>query len=75
MHRWSGNWVTIVSAVVYYARAAYAFNAGTRCRHCILHLYHTSIIFELILQSYFSVLNFGQIHLYLYNFVKRFYIK
>ena len=27
-------WVTLGRAVVYYARAAQAFSAGNKCRHC-----------------------------------------
>ena len=29
-----GNWVAIKHAVVYYAQAAQAFNAGIKSRHC-----------------------------------------
>ena len=29
------SWVTIGRAVVYHARAAHAFSAGIKCRHCI----------------------------------------
>ena len=29
-----GNWVAIGRAVVYHARAAQAFSAGIKCRHC-----------------------------------------
>ena len=33
-HPCTENWVTIWRAVVYHARAAHAFSAGTECRHC-----------------------------------------
>ena len=37
-----GNWVLIWRAIVYYARAANAFGAETKCRHCIhrLQIFH-----------------------------------
>ena len=35
MYQGPGNWVAIRHAVVYNARAAYAFSAGIKCRHCI----------------------------------------
>ena len=35
MHPWPGNWVVIRRTVVNYARAAHAFSAGNKCRHCI----------------------------------------
>ena len=34
MHSCLGNCVAIGRAVVYYARAAHAFSAGIKCRHC-----------------------------------------
>ena len=34
IHPWPWNRVTIGRAVVYYARTAYAFSAGIKCRHC-----------------------------------------
>ena len=34
MHPCPGNWVAIGSAVVYYPRAAQAFDSGIRYRHC-----------------------------------------
>ena len=34
MHQCPGKWVAIGRAVVYYARAAHAFSAGIKCRHC-----------------------------------------
>ena len=33
MHPCPGNWVAIGRAVVYSARAAHAFSAGTKCQH------------------------------------------
>ena len=35
VHPRPGNWVAIESAVVYHIRAARAFSAGIKCRHCI----------------------------------------
>ena len=35
-HPCPGKWVAIRCAVVYYARAAHAFSAGIKCRHCSL---------------------------------------
>ena len=42
VHPWSGNWVVIGRAVVYYARAAQAFSAGIKLNagtadHTCLH--------------------------------------
>ena len=34
MHICPGNWMAIGHAVVYYARAAHAFNAGIKWQHC-----------------------------------------
>ena len=34
MHLCPGTWMAIERAVVYYARAAHAFSAGIKCRHC-----------------------------------------
>ena len=34
MHPCTGDRVAIGRAVVYYARAAHAFSAGIKCRHC-----------------------------------------
>ena len=34
MHPWPGNLLTIGRVVVYYARAAYEFSTGIKCRHC-----------------------------------------
>ena len=34
MHPCQGNWVAIGRTVVYYARAAHAFSAGIKYRHC-----------------------------------------
>ena len=34
------NWVSIGRAVVYYARAAQAFSAEIKCRHCIMGIHH-----------------------------------
>ena len=34
MHPCPGDWVAIGRAVVYYARAAQAFSAGIKWRHC-----------------------------------------
>ena len=36
MHSCPGNRVAIGRAVVHYARAAYQFCAGIKCRHCIV---------------------------------------
>ena len=36
MHPCPGNWVAIGRAVVYYARAAQAFDARIKCQPCIL---------------------------------------
>ena len=38
MHPCPGIWVEIGRAVVYYARAARAFSAGIKCRHCTLSI-------------------------------------
>ena len=35
MHPCPGNWVAIRRAAVYNARAAHAFNAGSKCRYSI----------------------------------------
>ena len=42
MHPCPGNWVAIVCAVVYYARADKAFSAGIKCRYCTCYMlfYH-----------------------------------
>ena len=36
MHPCRGDWVIIGRVVGHYARAAHAFSAGIKCRHCIL---------------------------------------
>ena len=41
MHPCLGNCVAIGHAVVYHARAAHAFRAGIKCRHCTLHGHYT----------------------------------
>ena len=33
IHPFPGNWVTTGHAVVYFARAAHAFNAGIKCQY------------------------------------------
>ena len=43
MHPYPGNWVAIKCAVVYYARAALAFSAGIKCRHCMLKLFDVEL--------------------------------
>ena len=34
MHPYTGNWVAIGYAVLYFDRAAHALSAGIKCRHC-----------------------------------------
>ena len=40
MHQGPRIWVAIGHAVVYHARAAHAFSAGNKCRHCRLIMHH-----------------------------------
>ena len=54
MHPYSGNWVSMGHAVVYYVRAAHAFSAGIKCRHCRIQL----IIFPHIFQHFFDLVCF-----------------
>ena len=39
MHPCPGNWAAIRHAVVYYAKAAHAFSAAIKCRHCMLSFF------------------------------------
>ena len=38
MHPYPGIWMAIGRTVVYKARAAHAFSAGNKCRHCTLSI-------------------------------------
>ena len=49
MHPCPGNQVAIGSAVAHYARAAHAFSAGIKCRHCIAPSMDQSIYTHMIL--------------------------
>ena len=40
MHPCPGNWVVNGRAVVYYDRAAQAFSAGIKCRHCNTYMHY-----------------------------------
>ena len=35
IHPYTGYWVAIGHAVLYYDRAAHTLSAGIKCRHCI----------------------------------------
>ena len=51
IHPCQGNWVATGHTVVYFARAAQAFSAGIKCRHCIS--YHITVpAFNLFTKCY-----------------------